>query len=829
MHWLESIGQDIRYALRMMRRSAGLTATAVLSLALGIGGTIAIFSVMYGLVLQSLPVLAPHQLVEVAQDDGVSNFHSYAEWKEFQREQNLFSGVFAYNDLDRSFSLEQVGKRQDLEGLYVSGGYFSTLGVNAIVGRALQPADDEPGVVPVCVIGYGLWRTEFNQSRSVLGRTLVLNGHAFQVVGVAPRSFFGVDVGESPEVFMTLESERLYRDYQTYEGHPTPSLDDPHPAYLLLKIFGRLKPGASLSRANAQLQVLGPEVYRAIPPIFDRITGKRFLGTYIAHPIFSNAWGDQRDTLLLLMLMAGIALFITCANLGNLQLARMTKRRGEIAARLALGATRSRLARQLFTENVALALAGGVAGLFVAYWGRQALLSVISNPNDPIVLNSSWDAKLVAFGVGITLLCPLLFGLAPAIRAVNVPPYSAMNNGSASGRRRNRFSNAALLVVQISLSMVVFVGAGLLARTVRALLSVDLGYQARGVVAIQADWPKGGNMQQQANVAGEMLAAFRSAPRVVSASGVVPYLGGARPTMFVSQPGGYERRVPGIGLFISSDYFRTRRTPLLAGRDFNNGDRQGTVPVAVLSDFAARAFFPGVNPVGMRYTERAEIGANAGQEYPVEIIGVAKDINERPANYAPMPIVYRPVSQCGVSCSPMSTFEVRFTGPLRGVMSRLELSAAKIDSHVALEFSLLTDHILSGIRRNRAREFLATFFAFFAGLLAMIGIYGVTSYAVAERRREIGILIALGAQPRHVFRTILGDTTVFVLVGIVLGMAAGYDAAQAMRGMLWGISPNDPLSYGLAACLMLFIVEAAAFVPALHASRADPMISLRSE
>jgi len=798
------------------------------SLALGIGGTIAIFSVMYAFVLRPLPVLQPDRLVEVA-DPGGSNFHSYLEWKEFQRLQNLFSGVFAYNDLDRSFSLAEGDKRENLEGLYVSGGYFSALGIKAILGRTLQPYDDEPGAAPVCVIGYGLWRTQFNQSRSVIGRTLILNGHAFQVVGIAPGSFFGVDIGQRPQLFMTLESERIYKDYQIYEGHPTPSLDDPHPAYLLLTMFGRLKPGVSLSQASARLQVLGAEVYRAIPPIIDSSTGQRYVGTYIAHPIFSYAWGDHRDTLLLLMLMAGIALFITCANLGNLQLARMTKRRGEIAARLALGATRWRLMRQLLTESVALALAGGVAGLFVAHWGSQALLSLISNPNDPTVLDLSWDAKLVAFAVGITVLCALLFGLAPAIRAANLPLYSAINSGASGGKGRNRFSNAALLMVQISLSIVVFVGAGLMVRTVHALLSVDLGYQARGVLAIQADWPQTANNARQAAAASQLLTAFRSLPGVVSASGVISYLGGARPTMVVLQAGGYQRSVPGIGLFISSDYFRTRRTPLLGGRDFNDGDQQGSLRVAILSGFAARTFFPGMNPVGMRYEERAQTGDNAGQEYPVEIVGVAKDINERPANYAPMPIVYRPVSQCGTQCSAMSTFEVRYTGPLHDVTSQLKDSAANIDSHVPLKFSLLTDHILSGIRRNRAREFLATFFGFFAGLLAMIGIYGVTSYAVAERTREIGIRIALGAQPRRVFRMVLGETTIVVFVATALGIAGAYDVAKAMRGILWGISPNDPLSFVIAACLMLTIVEVAAFVPALRASRTDPMISLRCE
>ena len=358
VRFIDSLLQDLRFGLRMLANNPGFTAVAIITLALGIGATVAVFSVIYALALRPLPVYRPDQLVEVVRGDG-GNLHSYAEWKIFRDRQDIFSGLLAYNYFDERFQIASPAGQQEIEGSYVSGDYFSTLGVSSVLGRVLQPSDDRPSAPPVCVLGYGLWRRSYGQSRDVLGRAIRVNGNDFLIVGVAPKSFFGVDIGSIPEIFMPLEAQRTYRDYPILYGRQTPSLDDPA---TLISIAARLKPGVSLSQANAGLQVLGPEVFKALPARSDESRGKSVArGSLSARSMQSGTsdnWLRDMDVVELLMAMAAVALIIACANLGNLLLARAAKRRSEIATRLAMGATRWRLVRQLLTEGGALSLSG---------------------------------------------------------------------------------------------------------------------------------------------------------------------------------------------------------------------------------------------------------------------------------------------------------------------------------------------------------------------------------------------------------------------------------------------------------------------------------------
>jgi predicted permease len=823
MKSLESLAQDIRYALRAMRTNVALTAVAIMSLGLGIGATTAIFSVLYALVLKPLPVLQPDRLIEVARSDGV-NLHSYATWQQLRDRQNMFSGVFAYNTWDTRFSLRDGDEKRGVSGLYVTGDFFRTLGITAILGRTLQPSDDQPGAVPVCVIGYGLWR-QYGQSRSVIGRTVVLDGHPFQLVGVTPRSFFGLEVGERAEVFVPLEAERLFKDYQLLpNGRATPTLDS---AVGLLAIVGRLSSGESVRQADARLRILGPEVYKALPPVtFSR-------GTFIARPMpngISDARYHNGDSVLLLMTMAGVALLIACANLGNLLLARATKRQGEIATRFALGATRWRLIQQLLTESVVLSFAGALVGLVVEHWGSKALLAAFSIPLAPVVLDLSWDAKLVAFIVATTLLCAVLFGLGPAIQATRLPLYSAMKSVLATGMSSHRVSNAALIVLQVALSMALLVSAGLLTRTLQALLAKDPGYEAKGVLAVQIGWEgTQESPERQAFEGIELLKAFRALPGVISASGTAPSGGTSVPSVIISQPGRSERRPPSFRIFVSPGFFTTRRTPMLSGRDFNDSDNEASPLVAILSEQAARTFFPGVNPIGLRYREREESGDNKGQEYSIEVVGVAKDIDYQRPYDSPLAMVYKPVSQCAASCTPISSYEVRFADLSADASKSLKDLVATVDSQLAVELHLLDDERNGLVQRNRGTALIATFFGLFTGLLAMIGVYGVTSYGTSQRTREIGIRMALGAHPSDLFRMVLGETATVVIVGVALGIMAGFAVARAIQGMIWGIAATDPLTFVAAACLMLGVAGIAAFIPARRAMRVDPMVALRYE
>ncbi|MGC1483787.1 MAG: ABC transporter permease, partial [Candidatus Acidiferrum sp.] len=826
--WWEHLKQDVRFGLRMLRKSPGFSAVAILTLALGIGATIAIFSVIYALALRSLPVRQPDRLVEIARGDGF-NGHSYAEWKEFQNRQYIFSAVLSYNYFDGEFEITNSREKEEVSGLYVSGDYFPTLGVSAVLGRTLQPSDDQPGAPPACVIGYRLWRRSYGQSRDILGRAIRVNGNEFQIVGVAPPSFFGVDIGSMPEVFMPIEAERTFRDYHIMYGRQSPSLDS-HAT--ILSFVGRLKPGVSVSQANAGLQVLSPEIYGALPPRSNESDNRSVVRTtLVARPMpngTSDTWLQDMDVVLLLMAMAAIALVIACANLGNLLLARAAKRRSEIATRLALGATRWRLVRQLLTESAVLSVAGAAMGLLVARWATQALLWALSFPGDPIQLDLSWDARLAAFAVSITLACALLFGLAPAVEATHISVYSAMNNGVATGKYRNRFMNSGLVVVQVALSIALLVSAGLLTRTLQALLAKDAGYDPKGVLVAHASWRGSGESPQREAIVGkEILTEFRSLPGIMSASWSRLFSKMSLAQLGVIGPRGSERRLGSYLIFVSPDYFKTRRTALQAGRDFNDGDTDGSLPAAMLSEALAKALFGEENAVGLRFREND--GDGNGQDYFVEVVGIARDQQYRRPSDAPLPILYRPVAQCGGSCSGMGSYEIRAAGAFAETAKRLENAAATVDPRIVLKCDPLSDAISHSVHRNRAMASIATTFGLFVGLLAMIGVYGVTSYATAERTREIGIRMALGAKRGDVFRMLLGEMMRVVCVGITFGVGAGVAAAQMIRETIWGVKPTDPLSLGLAICLMLLIAGIAAFLPARRAMRVDPMVALRHE
>lgn len=821
--------QDLHFGLRTLRKSPGFTAVAILSLALGIGATIAIFSVIYAMALRTLPVRQPDQLVEIERGDGV-NLHTYVEWKEFRERQEIFSSVLAYNHVDASFDTTNQSQHQEIFGAYVSGDYFSTLGVSAVLGRALQSSDDQPGAQPVCVIGYGLWRRLYGQSADILGRPIRVNGNQFQIVGVAPRPFFGVEVGSMPEIFMPLEAERTFRDYHIMYGKQSPSLDNPHAT--LLVIFARLKPGVSLSQANARLQVLSPEVYTALPPRSDESSGRLVArAPLVARPSpngISDTWTQDMNVALLLIAMAGVAMVIACANLGNLLLARGAKRRSEIATRLALGATRWRLVRQLLTESIVLSVAGAATGLIFASWGTQALLWALSFPGEPILLDLSWDAKLSAFAVVITFACALLFGLAPAVEATRVSVYSAMHNGVTTGRRGNRFVNSGLVVVQVALCVALIASAGLLVRTLQALLAQNPGYDPKGVLVAQATRQGVGETPEREAIVGqELLAAFRSLPGVTSASWSRVANKMTLSQLVAPGPKGSERRSSSYLIFVSADFFKTRRTPLLTGRDFKDGDSETSLAVAILSEDLARKLFGGINPVGLRFREND--GDEYGQDYPVEVVGVTRDMQWRRPSDGPLPILYRPVAQCAGGCLGIGAYEIRVAGALAETSKRLENVAATVDPRIALKCDPLSNTISNTVHRNRAMALIATTFGLFVGLLAMVGVYGVTSYAAAERTREIGIRMALGANRGDVFRMLLGEMMRVVCVGIAFGLGAFVPAAHLIRATIWGIKPTDPLSLGFAISLMLIIAGIAAFLPARRAMRVDPMVALRYE
>lgn len=821
---MEHLFRDFSYCLRQLRKSPGFTGVAVLTLALGIGATTAIFSVMYALLLRPLPVPNPDQLVEVTPSyHPDANMHAYAVWKELQTQQDVLSGVFAYSFNEAAFHLASRGETRRVPGLYVSGDYFSTLGVSPALGRALTPSDDQRGAAPVCVISYGFWQRQFSGSKKALGSRLLLDGHPWEVIGVAPRGFSGVVLGETFDVFLPLAAEPVFDTRR-------PMHDDPH--FWWLSIGGRLKPGVSVTQASARLQVLGSAIYRAVLPADDAWI-ERFPNLTLVARSLANGICYLRikysEALWLLLMMVAVVLLIACCNLANLLLVRSVARQREIATRFAVGASRWQLVRQLLSESTVLTLAGAVAGLILAHWGSGVLVSAVSVPGEPFSLDLSWDLRLAEFCTGTTALSALLVGLAPALKSTGASVYAAMKSGSATHERGSRFSGVPLIVTQVALSMILLMGAGLLVRTVQTLLRKDPGYEPRGLLHAMADLGESKESpERQAFVADQLLTEFRSVPGAVSvARGGSQQWQSVKPNVIVQMPGGPERRYLTFILLVSSNFFSTRRTPLLAGRAFTPEDGKTSPAVAILSETAARSLFPGVNPVGLTYRQIDWDRNEQGD--PVEIVGIVKDIQYQRPDSAPLLVLYRPITQGILSRFTIGSYELRFAGSLSTITARLNEAARRVDGHISLDIQLDSDAINGTIQRERLTAMIATFFSMLTMMLAVIGIYGVTSYVVSQRTYEIGVRMALGAQRGDVYRMILRCANTAVAAGILIGGTAGYFLAPTIREMLYQISPGDPLTFAVAACLMLLVASLAALIPAYRASKVDPVIALRAE
>jgi predicted permease len=808
---------------------------------MGIGATTAIFSVMDALMLRPLPITDPQRLVLVQRSDGGAS--SYRLWQQIRNQQDVLSGAFAY--MQTTFAMAKRGEKQSIPGIYVSGDYFNTLGVSAIRGRTLLPSDDQRGAALVCVISYGFWQRQFATSSHVIGETLSLDGRQFEVVGVMPPSFFGVDVGETFDAIVPLESERIIDARQSAINAPQSIWWKlPRVGSVLdtdtwsLTVGGRLKPGIDAQRANARFRILGPAIFEgALPPEADEQTRQRVLRrTLIAYAIPNGISYTRQlygEAMTLMMVMAGVVLVIACSNLANLLLARSTARQREFATRLAHGASRCRLVRQVLTESFAMSILGAAWGVMIARWGSKLLVLAICTTmggtvRDVQFLFLPFDLRFLAFAAMAAILCAVLFGLAPALQASSLSPYLAMKIGSAGRTARRDSSRSLLIVAQVALSMVVLVGAGLLVRTVQKLMAQDQGYDPKGLLTVQATMAGGDESpEQQEFTARELLAKFRSMSGIASAARYAnTHITSLKPNVIVVPPGGAESRVVSVFLLTSPGYFQTLHTPLFAGRDFTEEDGAASRPVAIISETAARRFFPEVNPVGLTFQQLNE----TGQQSTIEVVGVVKDVKEMVrSSDQPFPMVYRPMAQCSSSCPLFGTYELRLMAPLPDIMARAKAAAREVDSHLALEFRLESDVVNEGYQRDRMSATVVTSFAALALALAVIGIYGVTSYATAQRTAEIGIRIALGAQSRDVLGLIVGESLRVVLVGVAVGTVGAFSASRLIREMLFGVTSADPLSFTLSACLIIAVSLAAALLPAYRALKTDPIIALRAE
>ncbi len=725
---INSLRQDLRYGARLLRTNPGFAAVAILSLALGIGANTAIFQLLDAVRMRSLPVKDAQELAFVRISNRTWNFGQYhgwyswvtnPMWEEVRARQQGFSSMFAFGG--ERLNMAHGGEARFANTVFVSGDAFTTLGVPPLLGRVFTPADDQRSCSsPGAVIGYGYWQREFGGAADAVGRKITVEGHPFDVIGVTPANFYGVDVGRTWDVMVPLcaepivygESSMLLKRHSYWLG-----------------MMGRLKPGWSLRQATAQLEAVSPVVFGAvIPPVYDAERQKKFveykLGAFPAANGTSSLRRDYENPLWLLLGIAGLVLLIACANLANLILARASAREREIAVRLALGASRSRLIRQLLSESLLLAVAGAISGAVLAQIVSRSLVRYISTTGSTIVLDLGMDWRLLGFTTGLALLTCVLFGLTPALRATRISAAGVMTAGGRGlTATRERFSVRRLLVVsQIALSLVLVAGALLFVRTLRNLLTLDAGFQQTGILIVDVDFSKFDLPKDQRELyKQQILERMRTVPGVDSAALAdnVPISGyGWDQNILISG----QKKGDSLLNRVSPGYFRTMGTPLIAGRDFNDGDTATSPKVAIVDESFAKRYLGG-DAIGKTF----HLDSFQGEDDPeYQIVGVVKDSKYYDLREDSQPIGYFPEMQ---DPHPGQGTEVmiRSTAPFAALTGALKHRFEEINPMISIDFHVFQTQIRDGLLRERLMATLSGFFGILAGLLATIGLYGVIS------------------------------------------------------------------------------------------------------
>jgi putative ABC transport system permease protein len=833
--FLETLGQDLRYALRLIRLERGFFSVAILCLALGIGANTAIFHLLDAVRLRTLPVENPQELVEVQigpnQHCCTGNFSTrrsnftYALWDQLRTHQQAFSSLFAW--AAHRFNTAAGGEVRYVDGLYASGDFFQTLGVSAALGRVFSTADDQPGCgAHGAVLGYSFWQREYGGQVSIIGRKILLDSKPFEIIGVAQAGFFGIEVGKSFDVAIPVCAEPLVNG----ENSHTPKLH-----HWWLAVIGRLKPGWTLAQARAHVRTISPGLFEAtLPPSYTPDTAKTYLAFKLTADPAGAGVSDLRehyqDPLLILLGIAALVLVIACANLANLMLARASARERELAVRLAIGASRPRLIRQMLVESLLLAVIGAACGALLAQFLSSYLIRFLSTTDDPLFVDLGTDWRVFGFTAALAIITCLLFGLMPAVRATRANPGTLMK---ASGRgltdAHERFGIRRILVVaQVALSLVLLVGALLFVRSLHKLLTLDAGFQETGVLVTEVNFSSLKYPPQRwPAVRNEILRRIRLLPGVeqAAATTVVPISGdfwndhfefvGAHPS------GRFESNLS----CITPGYFQTLRTPLLAGRDFNERDTPNSSKVAIVNESFLKQFLNGANPIGKRI--RIVTGPDEPERI-LEVVGVTKDAKYRRLSDPYSPTLFTPLDQLPTPLPGAAIFS-RPGVALTSQLAAIKREMAAINPGMALNFYTLESEIADSLVRERLMATLSGFFGFLAILLASIGLYGVMAYIVARRRTEIGIRMALGADRASVLKLIGSECGKLLLAGLLLGIGLAIAASQAIAKLLYGLSPNDPLTIGLSVVLLALVALPASLIPAIRASRFDPMKALREE
>ena len=829
---LETFWQDIRYGARLLRLNLGFTAVALASLALGIGANTAIFQLFDAVRLRLLPVTNPQALAEVRIADmskargGFANQYlplTNALWERIRDQQQVMSSIFAWSPA--IFNLASGGQIRNARGIWVSGDYFRALGVPAILGSVPTAQDDRRGCgSPGVVISYAFWQREFGGAASAVGSKLTLDGHPLAVIGVTPEDFTGLEVGRSFDVAVPICANKLLRQQ---------SFLDMGTVWWLI-VMGRLKPGLSVAQATAQFNAISPGIFQAtLPPGYPPESVRDYLNFKLAaYPAGTGISGLRiaySSPLLLLLAIAGVVLLIACANLANLMLARAAAREREIAVRLAIGATRGRLIRQLLAESLLLATIGATLGAFLARSLSRLLISFLSTEGNPLFVDLGSDWRILAFTAGLALVTCLLFGLAPAVRSTRTDPNSAMKAGGRglTGSRERFGFERGLVISQVMFTVVLLVGALLFSRSLRNLLVVDAGFQREGILIVNVDLtPLKPSHERHNELNHELVDRLRAIPGVSAAAeaAFIPLDGSSTSNRVWADGSSFEHAVVAHFDWVGSGYIRTLGIPLLAGRDFDRRDSANSPGVALVNEAFAQKLGLGANPVGKRF--HREI-TPTDKEKVFEVVGLVKN-----TKYFDLREDFGPIAFLAVAQNPTSEFNtllVRSSMPEARIVSEVKRSLAELNPQIGFDFRMFRTQIEEGLLRERLMARLSGFFGLVASLLATIGLYGVISYMVARRKHEIGIRMALGADRRKMIAMILSEAGILLITGLAGGTVLAIAAATAARSMLFGLQPYDPVTMAMAAAMLALVGLAASYLPARRAAGLDPMAALRDE
>ena len=822
--WLDGCAGDVRYALRGFRSAPGFTLVAIASLALGIGANTAIFSLINAVVLKSLPVKHPEELVSVTRDS--VNIFTNPLWEQIRDRQDMFDGVFAFGEAD--FNLADGGEMRPTDASWVSGDFFRTLGVRTVVGRPILRDDDRRGCGGVVVLSHAFWQNAFAGDEKIIGRTLALDGHPFQIIGVAEPGFSGLEVGTYSSLYVPICAEAIIRGANS-------QLD--HRGSWFLRVVGRPRGEQSMAQLRGRLAAIVPAIIAATipehwPPEGRANYARAKFGIEPAERGFSDLRHMYSKALYALMAIVAIVLLISCANVANLLLARATARQREIAVRLAIGADRRRVARQLVTESLLLSGAGAVVGVVLAAWGSRLLVSMLGRSDRIVSLDLSIDPRVLAFTIAVSVATGLLFGLAPVWRAGRVDPQAAMKaqgRGVVEGHTRVSLGKT-LVVGQIALSLVLIAAAGLLLGSWRRLLTLNPGFRRDHVLLVNVDMRPARLPAAQRGIAyNEIVDRLRTIPGVRAASSAQVTPVGRSSWNDVMHVEGFTARSEDDAVAwmnaVSSGYFSTLGIPVLAGRDFGLQDRPGAPRVAIVSQTTAQKFFHDSTPIGKTF--RLEEGRN-GLGQPIEIIGVVGDTKYQSLREATAPVVYF-ASRQDTTLGPGTYFVLRTDALPTTIIPSVKKAFAEINPRISLWFIPLERQLAESLTMTRTVATLAGFFGGLALLLAVIGLYGIMSYNVARRRSEIGIRIALGAARPRVIRMVLGEVGRMVIAGVLLGMLLALLAMRLISSFLYGLTPTDPRTIVVSGGVLLVVALLAAAKPAWRAAALDPVAALRDD